>query len=72
MKPMKTLKITYNIIRYGLFLSYHLRQRKKYDIRYPTVITYHHEMCLYYYEKIFMEPLDGERDRREESSQRQS
>ncbi|MED4377964.1 hypothetical protein P9274_20110 [Schinkia azotoformans] len=41
------------IIWYGVFMDYHLRKKDTINPKYKTVLRYHYEMALHYYEKAY-------------------
>lgn len=50
---MSTIRQVLRIIRYGLFLEYHLNKRNIINPELSTVFKYHYEMANHYYEKIY-------------------
>lgn len=43
----------FKVVWFGLLMEYHLRKRKKIDIKFRNVHQYHFEMAQLYYEKAF-------------------
>lgn len=42
-----------------MFLDYHLRKRKKFNRKHKTVLRYHYEKALHYYEKAYGEEWEN-------------
>lgn len=46
------MKKLFRFIWYGWFADYHLNKRNKYNMtEHPTLMLFHYEKALYYYEK---------------------
>lgn len=41
------------VLWYGIFLSYHIKKKDNVNIKHKTVLRYHYEMALHYYEKAY-------------------
>ena len=50
---MKEIKTFLKLLRYGLFLEYHLKKQYQIDIKHLTVAKYHSEMAAHYFYKIY-------------------
>ena len=50
---MKDIKTFFKLIRYGLFLEYHLSRQNVIDTKHLTVAKYHSEMAAHYFYKIY-------------------